>query len=108
MRIYIAGPMRGLPDFNFPAFHAAAAELRALGHTVFNPAEADTADGFDPRRDEPLPMAHYMARDLPEVCRADMVVLLFGWSVSKGAKLEAYVARACGIPVRSLSQVLPT
>ena len=43
-RIYIAGPMTGLPALNFPAFHAAASALRALGHQVVNPAEinADT------------------------------------------------------------------
>ena len=38
-RIYLAGPMSGLPDFNYPAFHAAAAVLRAQGHYVENPAE---------------------------------------------------------------------
>lgn len=36
---YLAGPMTGLPDLNFPTFHARAAELRALGHEVVNPAE---------------------------------------------------------------------
>lgn len=41
MRIYLAGPMRGYAEFNFPAFHAAAARLREQGHTVFNPAERD-------------------------------------------------------------------
>lgn len=41
MRVYLAGPMRGVPHFNFPAFHAAAAELRARGYVVFSPAEAD-------------------------------------------------------------------
>ena len=39
MRIYVAGPMTGHPELNFPAFHAAATELRALGHHVENPAE---------------------------------------------------------------------
>src|SRR5690606_26470176 len=38
-RIYIAGPMTGLPDLNFPAFHAEAARLRSRGVDVVNPAE---------------------------------------------------------------------
>jgi hypothetical protein len=38
-KIYLSGPMTGLPDLNFPAFHAEAARLRALGYDVINPAE---------------------------------------------------------------------
>ena len=38
-KIYIAGPMTGLPELNFPAFHAEAARLRAFGYEVINPAE---------------------------------------------------------------------
>lgn len=33
IRVYLAGPMSGLPGFKFPAFHAAAARLRAFGYT---------------------------------------------------------------------------
>lgn len=32
--IYLCGPMTGLPEYNYPAFHAAAAELRAQGWHV--------------------------------------------------------------------------
>jgi len=49
MKIYIAGPMSGLPEFNYPAFHAADAELRALGHETLNPAnnpECDSWEGY--------------------------------------------------------------
>ena len=36
MKIYLAGSMSGLPEFNFPVFFAAAAKLRDEGHIVFN------------------------------------------------------------------------
>ena len=48
MRLYLAGPMTGLPLWNFPAFATAAAALRADGHTVFSPAEHDKAVGWNP------------------------------------------------------------
>lgn len=40
-RVYLSGPMAGLPEHNFPAFHAHAAQLRAAGYDVVNPAEID-------------------------------------------------------------------
>ena len=50
MKIYIAGPMRSYPAFNFPAFHAAAKDLRERGHAVWSPAENDEKMGFDPSK----------------------------------------------------------
>lgn len=44
MRYYIAGPMSGIPQFNFPLFHAAAAALRAQGFDIVSPAETDPED----------------------------------------------------------------
>ena len=38
-KIYIAGPMRGLPDFNYPKFNYYAAIYRSVGWEVENPAE---------------------------------------------------------------------
>lgn len=99
-RLYLAGPMRGIPEFNFPVFAAAANRLRDYGFEVWSPAENDvTQDGFDPTKDKALEMSHYMKRDLPEVCASDAVAVLPGWEKSKGASLEVHVARQCGIPV---------
>lgn len=100
MRLYLAGPMRGIPDYNFPAFHAAAKSLRERGHFVWSPAERDEQqDGFDPAKDEAKPLRYYMAYDLPAVLNSDAVAVLPGWENSTGAKLEVHVARVCGIPV---------
>ena len=32
--LYLCGPMTGLPGNNYPAFHKAAADLRAAGYSV--------------------------------------------------------------------------
>lgn len=39
--LYVGGPMTGFPQFNFPAFDAASADLRRRGFTVVSPAELD-------------------------------------------------------------------
>lgn len=89
--------MRGLPLFNFPAFESATNHLRALGHDVWSPAENDVdCDGFDPAKDPPRTMSHYMERDLPAVCRAEAIALLPGWEKSEGANLEVLVGRKLG------------
>lgn len=46
MKIYLAGPMSYLPQYNYPAFDKAARKLRAAGHTVFNPADNDREKGY--------------------------------------------------------------
>ena len=100
--------MRGLAAFNFPAFDAAAKRLREWGHEVWSPAEHDVeADGFDPTKDAPRTMAHYMARDLPAVCASDAVAVLPGWRNSVGARLEVYVAEQCGVPILAADLLNP-
>lgn len=51
--VYIAGPMRGLPRCNFPAFDAAERRLRRQGLAVINPAEEDRRGGFNENTDNP-------------------------------------------------------
>jgi len=98
---YLSGPMRGKPLFNFPAFDAAAKNLRAQGWAVFNPAEADRSRGFDPATDKAHDTAFYMGVDLPEVCKCDCVITLPGWEKSEGCDIEFTVARKLKKPIFS-------
>jgi len=106
MKLYLAGPMRGYPEFNFPAFHQAAAELREAGYEVWSPAERDLDEGFNPKTDQARSLKYYMRLDLPAVLDADAVAVLEGWERSTGAKLEIYVAQACGMPVYTVETIL--
>lgn len=90
MKLYLAGPMRGYENLNFPAFHAAAEKLREQGHSVFCPAENDI--GEDLRR--------AFAMDTQWICLcADGIALLPGWEESKGATAEHALATALGLKV---------
>lgn len=115
MKIYLAGPMRGYKDFNFPAFDKGAAELRALGNEVFSPADEDRKRwGQIPhseKGDEAKLAAHLgidplvlrrqcFAADMEWICKeADAVALLQGWQKSKGATAEHATALALGLVV---------
>lgn len=89
LKIYLAGPMSGLPESNYPAFHAAAAKLRAMGHEVLNPAEnPEPACGT---------WQGYMRMALAQLVQCESVVLLPGWSDSKGALIERELAQTLGM-----------
>lgn len=113
MKIYIAGPMRGIPQFNFPAFNTAAAELRANGHEVFNPAERDTETHGEEMsttnetgcveqaaKEHGFNMREALAHDAQWIClNADAIFMLRGWEKSKGATAEKALAEALGLEV---------
>lgn len=94
-RIYLSGPMTGMDDFNFPAFHAEAARLRAEGNFVINPAE----HGEEPN----LPWAEYLRKDIKLLMECDHIHLLPGWSNSKGARLEVHIALELGFVIEGAS-----
>lgn len=102
--IYIAGPMSGLPEFNFPAFNSAAAIWRAEGWEVFNPAEKDTEAGLDAEAyktgDAELATAtgfnfrEAYLWDIEAVLKSNAIYMLRGWENSPGARGEHAVAIA--------------
>lgn len=117
--IYLAGPMRGIKDFNFPAFFEAAAKLRADGHVVFNPAERDITEwGAERLRSETgneaevagnlglpgLSLArHCFLADTRWICtQADAIAVLPGWENSRGAVAERALGIAIGLQIIEL------
>ena len=103
MKLYLAGPMRGFPGFNFPAFHAAARRLRAEGHEVFNPAEKG-AEKDAPATQSSLEFRRLVfGLDTAWICsEAEGIVMLPRWVESRGAFAEWSLANALGLPIRYL------
>jgi hypothetical protein len=105
MKIYIAGPMSGVEDFNFPLFFETEKKLKELGYEVINPAHNDgetleEALAMAGTPDKPNnPWSYYMRRDLPSVLDVDALCVLPNWRGSKGASLEVHVAEALGLPI---------
>lgn len=91
--LYVAGPMSGLPEFNYPAFHAAEDALRGAGYRVLSPAI--TID--PPAPEDARPWDWYMRRALRSLTYADGIALLPGWQDSRGAALEVHVGTALGM-----------
>jgi hypothetical protein len=99
-RIYIAGPMTGIANHNFPAFDAAARRLEKLGWEVVNPA-----DNFGGKTN--LPRKSYLRIDVALLLQCDALALIPGWEQSAGARLEYLLARELGLPIHDARDGLP-
>jgi hypothetical protein len=111
MKVYLAGPMTGIPQMNFPAFDAAAKDLRARGYDVVSPAELDdpedrtaalaSEDGDINKMGPGRSWGFFLARDVKLIADEgiEAIVCLQGWQESRGARLETFVARLCDIPI---------
>jgi hypothetical protein len=110
MRIYLAGPMSGLPFHNAPEFDRAAELLRAAGLEVVSPMDINRANPRpDMAADGTIGRAAYcelVRLDLAALLECDAVAVLPGWSQSRGAQLEVAVARAIGLDVYVVSHIL--
>lgn len=113
MRIYISGPMRGLPQFNHPTFERAACALRGQRHEVFSPHEKNEADGYDftgmtgteDLAEIGFDLRRALALDLGWICaEAEGVVVLPGWHKSSGSRAEVSAALALDVPVWRFQQ----
>jgi len=93
--IYIAGPMTGIKDFNYPAFHDAEKQLRERHGDqikIINPAKNFGGETG-------LPWATYIRESIKQVALADAICYLRGWPASKGARLEVEIAKALNLQI---------
>jgi hypothetical protein len=105
MKLYLAGPMSGIPQFNYPLFLDGAEYMRNHGFDVYCPAEMDSPEAQKAAlASETGSFAELRAGGCEETwgdfLREDVkiiaddvdgVVLLPGWAKSRGARLEAFV-----------------
>jgi nucleoside 2-deoxyribosyltransferase len=102
--VYIAGPMTGIPEHNAPAFDRAEIDLIERGFVVISPVQMDREDGIsleaEAASNGDWDWARALARDIRVViCEVDAIVVLPGWTKSRGAFLETEAAYALGKPV---------
>lgn len=101
MRLYLAGPMSGLPEYNYPAFNDAAARLREAGFFVANPAE------IEPPNPNPT-WADWMRAAITLMLTCDAIALLDGWQMSRGAVIERDLANRLGMKTKGVEAWLST
>ena len=95
--IYIAGPMTGHPEFNYPAFHWAAGLLTTAGLTPINPARVEGREACRSWLD-------FMRASLRDLADCDGVATLQGWGDSRGAALEVHIARSLDLPIKPVGE----
>ena len=113
--VYVAGPMRGYPQFNFPAFFAAGDKLEKEGWKVWNPAKKDeeqygdklwkdnkTGNEAEASSTVGFSLREALKWDTEKICQCDAIAMLPGWEKSNGAFAEWALARALGLEVMYL------
>lgn len=98
MRVYISGPVTGMPDLNLPAFERAADLATSLGKTPlvphwFVPAGASWEEA--------------MRRCVETLAKADELWALPGWRESRGARIEVALAKELGIECMEVGAARP-
>lgn len=112
MKVYISGPISaGVPGADYTErkerFHRAEVNLRAMGHEPINPIWVDACAyrdcGGKIDETEHNGFRHtwdcYLKYDLIALLGCEAIALLPGWFLSKGSRLEWYIAHELRMPV---------
>lgn len=81
MRVYISGPITGVPDY-MDKFAETEKELKEKSYTVVNPAKINYGMPEDMTYEE------YMEIDIRLIELCDAIYMIRGWEMSRGANRE--------------------
>lgn len=96
MTWYIAGPMSGIPNQNYPAFEHACKVLRDMGMDVRSPHETVN----HPDQPDADAWRALLRKDVGTLLECGGIVLLPGWQKSVGARFELQVALTLGLEIK--------
>jgi|SRR5690606_6118751 len=101
MKIYISGPISGLPiEVYTKAFKEAETILLKEGWEVVNPVTLDHDHEAASKIECPKERwAFYMDKCISALLRCDAIYMLKGWDISKGARVEIFIAMALGLKI---------
>lgn len=106
-KIYISGPISGMPAGNIQAFMDAEKKIKDFGDVPVNPIligiEAESHPGFDDMNQSDQ-WEIYMRYDIRELMLCDCAVFLPGWKASHGAMVEYALCQEVGIETLEIAQ----
>lgn len=88
-KLYVAGPMSGYPESNYPLFNRVSELLRQAGFEIVNPAEFGNGKHY----------IDFLREDLRLMLDCHGVAVLDKWWESTGARNEVQVAGVLKMPV---------
>lgn len=98
MKHYLAGPMAGYADHNYPQFRAATTFLRNMGIEVVAPHEHE----IDPY-DKLMRWSDWMKLGIEMLLPCEGLIVLPGWQQSRGATFEAMLSYLLGFTFAELT-----
>lgn len=97
IKIYLSGPISGLPYSEVQtAFNAAADLARKAGKTFYSGQPIAVVSPLDNGLPVEAPYNDHLAADIAMLLDCDAVLMLRGWHTSKGARSEHFIAHTYG------------
>lgn len=94
-KVYLSGPITGIKNYKGLFLFAEEIVRMCDAARIFNPAS---------QIPDSLGYEQAMKRCVAALAEYDTIMLLPGWSVSKGAKIEHDIALACGMSIIDLTK----